>query len=154
MDWQFRILSGSASDFAADLNAMIMANGYPAVMPTDPVTGAATWNGQQSVVLPPIGVIRLDFDTFMLPSGLHINARVSALPGSDDTAVAQDEGLWAGAIAAWFGQGGEQPAYPTLANYTNTAPALYPSNGGQVWASTGKTVLISPAPAVQKRVWA
>jgi len=147
MDWQFRILTGTPADFAADLNAMIVANGFPAIMPVG-------WNGQQSVVLPPVGAIRLDFDTFTLPSGLHVNARLSALPGADAAAVAQDEALWSGAIAAWFGGGGAQPAYPTLTSFTNPAPAAYPKNGGQTWKSTGKTVLISPTPSVPKRVWA
>lgn len=146
-DWHFRITSGLASDFAADLNALMVANGFPAAMPSN-------WTGTQSVVIDDI--TRLDFDTFTMPSGLHVNARMTTLPGADPTKAAQVASFWPAAIAAWFGQGGTQPVCPTLTTLLNpTLGAAYPLQvGGQSWKSTGKTVLIDPAPAHPMRVWA
>lgn len=143
MDCPFRVLTGSIADFASDLNAMMVANGFPGAMP-------AGWAGEGVVI---DDITRLDFDTFQLPSGLHVNARLTILPGADPATAAQVSAFWPAAISAWFGQGGS-PGCPTLATFTNPAPTAYPSNGGQQWPSTGNTALISPAPTAQKRVWA
>ncbi len=147
-DWNFRILSGSPSDFASDLNAMIVANGGASLTLLD-ANGALV-----SCLLPP-GIIRMDFDTLTLPSGFHVNARLTPLPKANATASAAAMAFWSGAISSWFGQGGSQPVCPTLTSYTNsTLGTSDPLQvGGQVWKSTGKTLLISPAPSVPKRVW-
>lgn len=161
-DWCFRVTSGSAADFAADLNAMAAANGW-----AFPLLPASGWNGQQSVAIADIS--RMDFDVFEIvinqynaqgqatssdDRGLHVNARLAPMPGADPTQAAETLAFWEAAITAWFGGGGTQPACPSLTTYTNSAPAEYPSNGGQVWQSTGKTALVSPAPTVRKRLWA
>lgn len=152
-DWCFRVTSGSAADFASDLNAMAAANGW-----SEALLPASGWTGQQSYDIADIS--RMDFDVFEIiigasdDRGLHVNARLTTLPGADPTVAAQTLAFWEAAIAAWFGGGGAAPACPSLTTYTNSAPAEYPSNGGQVWQSTGKTALISPAPTVRKRLWA
>lgn len=147
-DWTFRILTGSEADFAADLNAMCAANGWQPLAPKG-VLASVEFQA----------VARFDFDVFQLPSGMHVNARAETLPGIDPATASAVMAEVSRQIAAWFGavqSGTSYPACPTIASYINTTlGALAPLQvGGQTWQSTGKTVLISPAPSVPKRVWA
>lgn len=148
-DWQFRILTGAESDFAADLNAMIVANGGYALTMLDD-------SGKLVSCLLPPGAVRMDFDVFPLPSGLHVNARLTTLQNAGAIAGAEATAFWSGAISSWFGESGTQPICRTLATFLNpTLGSLIDALqiGGQPWKSTGKTVLISPSPTVQKRNW-
>lgn len=155
--WYFRV--ASAAQFAVDLNAMLTANGQPAIMPSGWADGSA-----QSVEM--YDISRLDFDCFEIycpgatpftpdDRGQHVNARLTILPGADPAKAATVTAFWAAAISAWFGLGGAQPRCPSLVSFTNTAPTHYPTAGGQVWPATPTaTKLIATPIAVPKRQFA
>lgn len=153
-DYSFRITSPQS--FASDLNAMIAANGGV------PLQFLDASNDLISVEI--TAAVRMDFDVFDLPrppppaaqtgTNRRVNARLTPLPSADPAMAAQDIAIWEGAISSWFGLGGAQPKCPTLVNYTNTAADAEFPVAGQIWPSTGNTILINPPSNTPYRVWA
>lgn len=128
-DWTFRITSEAA--FCADLDGFCAQFGYPLLTVDDGSGGRAL----PGVIIPGS---RFDFDVLELSSGLHVNARGSAVDGNTDALALIDTRI--------------RSFFASLPTTTNTAPDPY--TGTQVWHTTGNTVLIDPPPAYPKRVWA
>lgn len=148
-DWLYRVLSGNPSDLASDINAVMVANNAASFIGDS----LANWRGPYWDGLGN----RHDFDFFYIwypgPTalsppvsvGIHCNHRITG-----PNAPTVEEWLW-----NWFGQNSGTEC-PTLTSYTNATVGGLAVNqvGGQSWPSTTKSVLISAAPTLRKRMWA